>query len=189
MFNKRQFWNEIEVSELPSYFKDCEHHPSEREIHEAWDIVTKGTPANVGHALKKKEVVEVAFQIYVPSGTGLTQQETRRSTWLNPIVNGLEGNKYMGSEQVEETDYKTCAALVQKSYRERKKRETAEAKQKTNGEPPESTNGSSTGSERTNQSKGEKKVTIVEPSVEDEDSVTSEDLDEDVPSDNGVLDS
>ncbi|XP_078684310.1 uncharacterized protein LOC144917855 [Branchiostoma floridae x Branchiostoma belcheri] len=189
MFNKRQFWNEIEVSELPSYFKDCEHHPSEREIHEAWDIVTKGTPANVGHALKKKEVVEVAFQIYVPSGTGLTQQETRRSTWLNPIVNGLEGNKYMGSEQVEETDYKTCAALVQKSYRERKKRETAEAKQKTNGEPPESTNGSSAGSEQTNQSKGEKKVTIVEPSVEDEDSVTSEDLDEDIPSDNGVLDS
>ncbi|XP_066286113.1 microtubule-associated protein futsch-like [Branchiostoma lanceolatum] len=190
MFNKRQFWNEIEVSELPAYFKDCEHFPSEREINEAWDIVTKGTPANVGHALKKKEVVEVAFQIYVPSGTGLTQQETRRSTWLNPIVNGLEGNKYMGSEQVEETDYKTCAGVVQKAYRERKKRLTAEGKQKTNGEPPQSTNGSSAGSERTNESRGEKKVRIVEPSEEDEDSVThSEDQDEEITSDNGVLDS
>ena len=46
--------------------------------------------------LNEKEVAEVAFMIYVPQGSSLKTQDTRKSTWLNPLVDGKEAKKLMG---------------------------------------------------------------------------------------------
>ena len=39
------------------------------------------------HNYRKKELVDLAFHIYVPKGTHL---EVRKSTWLQPIIDGKE---------------------------------------------------------------------------------------------------
>uniref|UniRef100_UPI00398F628F uncharacterized protein isoform X3 n=1 Tax=Pristiophorus japonicus TaxID=55135 RepID=UPI00398F628F len=39
MFAKRQFWKEINVSELPTFFQDCDHYPSPREINQTWALI------------------------------------------------------------------------------------------------------------------------------------------------------
>ena len=44
--------------------------------------------------LFKQEVLEITFQIYPLKGTGL--QSNRKSTWLNPIVDGEEAVKLSG---------------------------------------------------------------------------------------------
>ena len=44
--------------------------------------------------LHKHEVLEIAFQIYPPRGTGIIN--TRKSTWLNPIIDGEEAIKLVG---------------------------------------------------------------------------------------------
>ena len=46
--------------------------------------------------LNEKEVIEVTFMIYVPQGSNLKLQDTRKSTWLNPLVDGKEAKKLMG---------------------------------------------------------------------------------------------
>lgn len=43
----------------------------------------------------KQEVIDLIFYIYVPKATGLTN--TRQSTWMNPIINGVEARKLMGN--------------------------------------------------------------------------------------------
>ena len=53
-----------------------------------------GQSLKKGRGLYKHEVLEVTFQIYPPRGTGIVNQ--RKSTWMNPIVNGEEANKLMG---------------------------------------------------------------------------------------------
>lgn len=46
--------------------------------------------------LKEREVSEIVFMIYVPRGTGLEAKNVRKSTWLNPLVDGEEARKMMG---------------------------------------------------------------------------------------------
>ena len=47
-----------------------------------------------GHGLKKVDAMNLLFYIYCPSATGL--KNTRQSTWMNPIVDGVEAKKLMG---------------------------------------------------------------------------------------------
>ena len=44
----------------------------------------------------KAEMVNIAFQIYVPKGTNLSN--TRQSTWMNPLINGEEAVKLIGKK-------------------------------------------------------------------------------------------
>ncbi len=57
-------------------------------------MIFTGQSLKKGRGLYKHEVLEVTFQIYPPRGTGIINQ--RKSTWMNPIVNGEEANKLMG---------------------------------------------------------------------------------------------
>ena len=42
----------------------------------------------------KHETLEITFQIYPPSGCAI--ENRRKSTWLNPIIDGEEAMKLMG---------------------------------------------------------------------------------------------
>ena len=42
MFDKKAFGNEIDLSELASYFKECDLYPAQPEIDEAVDAVFRG---------------------------------------------------------------------------------------------------------------------------------------------------
>ncbi|XP_071951874.1 uncharacterized protein [Antedon mediterranea] len=88
--------DELEVKDLEVYFKECDHYPSITEMHDAIKHVTKKDAQKPGLKLKEAEVVEISFQIYVPPGCGLTTDKTRKSTWLNPLVKGVEARRLMG---------------------------------------------------------------------------------------------
>ena len=60
-------------------------------------LLTKTEDPDKPHLkLKEKDVVESAFMIYVPKATGLKTENLRKSTWLNPLVDGEEARKLMG---------------------------------------------------------------------------------------------
>ena len=50
--------------------------------------------------LTEKEVIEITFMIYVPQGSNLRLEDTRKSTWLNPLVDGKEAKKLMGKRLI-----------------------------------------------------------------------------------------
>ena len=45
-------------------------------------------------SLQKHQVMELTFHLYPPAATGI--KNNRKSTWMNPIVDGEEGNKILG---------------------------------------------------------------------------------------------
>ena len=52
------------------------------------------------HSYTKAQIVEIAFQIYVPKGTKL--KDTRKSTWMNPLVDGDEAAMMKLSKKINE---------------------------------------------------------------------------------------
>ena len=54
-------------------------------------------------SLTKAEAVELVFQIYVPNGTGLKLADVRKSTWLNPLIDGQDVNSLLTKKQLEQT--------------------------------------------------------------------------------------
>lgn len=53
-----------------------------------------GEGQQVKRGLLKPEVMELVFYIYTPKATGLPNN--RQSTWLNPIIDGVEAKKLIG---------------------------------------------------------------------------------------------
>lgn len=69
------------------------------------------------HNYTKAQIVEIAFQIYVPKGTKLT--DTRKSTWLNPIIDGDEAAMMKLSKKINEsTNLEKVFRLVSATKRE-----------------------------------------------------------------------
>ncbi|CAH1778109.1 unnamed protein product [Owenia fusiformis] len=137
VFEKKAFGGQLEVNDLPSYFKECDLYPSNTEIEEAYDKMFKGKNRK-GKGLIRQEVLELTFTIYVPPGTGLT--DTRKSTWMNPLIDGEEGNKLRGHESVEPAPLGPCFDLVAASMKDRKDQNAAKQlkeKQKVEAENEE----------------------------------------------------
>uniref|UniRef100_UPI00398E6B54 uncharacterized protein isoform X7 n=1 Tax=Pristiophorus japonicus TaxID=55135 RepID=UPI00398E6B54 len=127
MFAKRQFWKEINVSELPTFFQDCDHYPSPREINQTWALINSGHFIKLPESLKKKQVIEMAFTIYPAEGARLGDQSIYRSTWVRPIVNGDEGHKYIlsGHPILQKAKIQVVGDLVARSIFERNKNLTS----------------------------------------------------------------
>ncbi|XP_064607645.1 uncharacterized protein LOC135472195 [Liolophura sinensis] len=123
MFERKAFGGEIEVCDLPKFFKECDLYPSQLEMDDAVDVVIRGQDKG-SRGLYKKEVMEVLYHIYPPAATNLSQY--RKSTWMNPIIDGEEAKKLLGSPCVEDTPLSVCVKLVVDSRRERRQREEAE---------------------------------------------------------------
>ncbi|XP_013402255.1 uncharacterized protein LOC106167906 [Lingula anatina] len=123
VFDKISFGGELELEDIPQYFKESDLYPAKSEINEAMDSVFRGKSMKNKRGLHKEEALELTFQIYVPEATGL--QNRRKSTWMNPIIDGEEAWKLQGSDLVEPAPLKPCMDLVINSIKERKERESA----------------------------------------------------------------
>ncbi|XP_074651912.1 uncharacterized protein LOC141906491 isoform X2 [Tubulanus polymorphus] len=117
-FDKRSFGGELDEHELPFYFNECDLYPAPAEVDDAIDMVFKGKKRAKQGSFTKKEVIEITFQIYIPKACCLP--DVRRSTWMNPIIDGQEALKLLGSESVEPAPLRVCAELVAASMKERK---------------------------------------------------------------------
>merc|ERR1712226_1064864 len=78
VFDKKSFGNELDVAELPDYFKECDLYPGGAEIDESMDALFRGQPIKKGRGLYKGEVLDITFSIYPPKGSGIVNN--RRST-------------------------------------------------------------------------------------------------------------
>eukprot|EP00057_Strongylocentrotus_purpuratus_P014901 XP_011669375.1 PREDICTED: UPF0329 protein ECU05_1680/ECU11_0050-like [Strongylocentrotus purpuratus] len=114
---------QMSAKDLPSYLKECDHHPSQREINNALLGATKKDFNKPNLMLKEREVSEIVFMIYVPRGTGLEAKNVRKSTWLNPLVDGEEARKMMGNDEVKNVELSKSLQLVFNSMQERKEQE------------------------------------------------------------------
>ncbi len=66
------------------------------------------------HSFSKTEIAEVAFNIYVPKGTKL--KDTRKSTWMNPLVDGDEAARLKLTKKInEETNLGKVFSLLSES--------------------------------------------------------------------------
>ncbi|KAL8593871.1 hypothetical protein ACOMHN_018083 [Nucella lapillus] len=120
VFEKKAFGGELEMGDISSFFKECDLCPSQMEIDEALDVAVRGVE---GRGLKRQEMLDMVFYIYTPPATGLT--DTRQSTWMNPIIDGVEAKRLIGSEFVEDAPLEVCARLVIDSKRARREKEQA----------------------------------------------------------------
>ncbi|KAJ8028540.1 IQ domain-containing protein M [Holothuria leucospilota] len=116
----------IEYQELAGFFKECDLYPTQREMYNAVLGVTRKTPDNPQMALNEQQVAEIAFMIYVPDGTGLDKTKTRKSTWLNPLIDGKEANKFIGSKEYHNAKLSASMQLVFAAHKERKDKEETE---------------------------------------------------------------
>ncbi|XP_070198029.1 uncharacterized protein [Littorina saxatilis] len=124
VFDKKAFGGELEHGDTDSFFKECDLYPSKTEIEEAMKIALKGeTLSRKSSGLKRQEILDVVFYIYTPRAAGL--ENTRQSTWMNPIIDGVEARRLIGSEFVEEAPLEVCANLVISVKREQRERERA----------------------------------------------------------------
>lgn len=57
-----------------------------------------GVGQQIKRGLLKHEVMELVFYIYTPKATGLPNN--RQSTWLNPIIDGVEAKKLIGQSAI-----------------------------------------------------------------------------------------
>ncbi|XP_025085428.1 uncharacterized protein LOC112558893 isoform X3 [Pomacea canaliculata] len=125
VFEKKAFSGMLEMDDIEAFFHECDLYPSRSEIEEAADVVSHGQPSiKRGHGLKRQEVLDILFYIYTPLAAGL--KNTRQSTWMNPIIDGIEARQLIGSEFVEDAPLEVCAQLVFKAKREQKEKEKAE---------------------------------------------------------------
>ncbi|XP_076116989.1 uncharacterized protein LOC143084815 isoform X2 [Mytilus galloprovincialis] len=134
VFDKKAFAGEMEFSELDQFFRESDLYPSQSEIEEAVDVVFQGQ-ASSKKGLRKSDLLELVWYIYVPKAAGLPNM--RQSTWLNPIIDGVEARKLIAgkpskkgaftrSEYVEKAPLEVCAKLVIDSKRERREKEKLE---------------------------------------------------------------
>nr|XP_021526132.1 uncharacterized protein IQCM [Aotus nancymaae] len=96
MFAKREDWQKIERGELPSFFSDCGHFPTQKQIDDTWDLVLQDGKEKYSELITKSKAIEMLFTLYPPEGANVPKSTRLTSTWLRPIVNGEEGYRYIG---------------------------------------------------------------------------------------------
>ncbi|KAI0211917.1 hypothetical protein LSAT2_003224 [Lamellibrachia satsuma] len=136
MFDQKCYGGEMELGELPLYFKELDLHPSTSDLQDAVDAVFRGKP-RLDRGLYKNEVMEVMFQLYPPRGTGLSN--VRRSTWMSPLVDGEEALKLLGHPDVEPTDFETCWRMMVEMYQREQENSEQVRQDSTRSEPQDAT--------------------------------------------------
>ncbi|CAD5120815.1 DgyrCDS9373 [Dimorphilus gyrociliatus] len=110
-FDKLQFNGEIELGSLMDFLKECHLYPSLPEVREALDFIYRGKNLTPTTLFKKHEIVEILFELYPPPSTGFAGK--RRSTWMNPIIDGVEAWAVIGKLLV----FKTYDIFAQKNHK------------------------------------------------------------------------
>ncbi|XP_004480047.2 IQ domain-containing protein M [Dasypus novemcinctus] len=125
IFSKREDWQGLERSELPKYFNECGHFPTQKQIDETWNLVNREDHERYSELITKFKAVEMLFTLYPPQGAHVPNKARLKSTWLRPIVNGEEGYKYIatGHPILKRANIRIVGKLVTRSMRERKMKE------------------------------------------------------------------
>uniref|UniRef100_A0A4W3ITM1 Uncharacterized protein n=1 Tax=Callorhinchus milii TaxID=7868 RepID=A0A4W3ITM1_CALMI len=89
---------------------------------EEWLDSKSSTKSKIPNVIKMRQIVEMAFTIYPPQGASLGEWAPQRSTWVRPVIDGVEGQKYLlyGHPVLKETNIQVVAQLVTKAMRESK---------------------------------------------------------------------
>ncbi|XP_043828217.1 IQ domain-containing protein M [Dromiciops gliroides] len=126
MFAKREYCQGIPKYELPKYFRDCGHFPTQSHIDSTYLLVqTDGKwKYNEIHSeeVKKGKALEMIFTLYPPEGAHVSHFWGLKSTWTRPIVHGEEAYKYLvsGHPIIKKADIRVVGKLVARSMRERR---------------------------------------------------------------------
>ncbi|XP_065838943.1 uncharacterized protein [Oscarella lobularis] len=73
-----------------TFFNKCGHYPQMKEINDALTAVTKNLSADDISDVTLDEALDAVFSLYLPRGCNIVPSTRRSSTWLNPLVNGVE---------------------------------------------------------------------------------------------------
>ncbi|KAM6441615.1 IQ domain-containing protein M [Liasis olivaceus] len=124
IFDKREDLKEMDRNELPKFFRDCGHFPTQKEINKTTKLVLQDSGSK-NISINKTQVLDIAFMLYPPVGLKLATAAASRSTWVKPIVDGEDSYMYLvrGHPVLKAADIRVAGALVAASMRERKKKE------------------------------------------------------------------
>jgi len=95
---------------IKDFFEACGLFPSNHEIKTAVSavMIEKGITEIDEHNFTKQQVIEIAFQIYVPLGSHI--ENNRKSTWLSPLIDGKEARMFNKKGMV--TSYEKCFEVL-----------------------------------------------------------------------------
>jgi len=95
---------------IKDFFESCGLFPSNHEIKTAVSavMIEKGITEIDEHNFTKQQVIEIAFQIYVPLGSHI--ENNRKSTWLSPLIDGKEARMFNKKGMV--TSYEKCFEVL-----------------------------------------------------------------------------
>ncbi|XP_074132535.1 IQ domain-containing protein M isoform X3 [Sminthopsis crassicaudata] len=121
MFAKREYYQGIPIEDLPKYFRDCGHFPTQSHIESTYQLVQKFNEMP-SEEVKKSKAIEMIFTLYPPEGAHVSHFWGLKSTWTRPIVNGEEAYKYIvsGHPVIKKADIRIVGKLVARSMRERR---------------------------------------------------------------------
>ncbi|XP_025041281.1 IQ domain-containing protein M isoform X3 [Pelodiscus sinensis] len=94
MFAKREFGKDMDKNDLQAFFKDCGKVLSRKEIDRMLHVVYPGFASEV-KTIKKYHALELAFTIFPPAGSKQNTVAVSKSTWVQPIVDGIDGYGYL----------------------------------------------------------------------------------------------
>ncbi|CAF0712380.1 unnamed protein product [Brachionus calyciflorus] len=110
-FNKLAFSNEIDLMDIVKMFNFVDLYPSNEEIQEAKLNVLKFYKKKANStSISKRAMFDIIYYIYPPLATKL--KSTRKSTWMNPIVDGEDALRLKGFKIVEPTVMEKSWKLV-----------------------------------------------------------------------------
>ncbi|XP_066919575.1 uncharacterized protein [Clytia hemisphaerica] len=107
----------IKYQEVQLYFEVLGLTPTKAEIRIATDIILReDSPNYLTYGYTKENVIDIALHIFVPRGTHL--QNTRKSTWLCPIVGNDDALRF-GADKIKQITMDKCMRMTALSIRER----------------------------------------------------------------------
>ncbi|XP_007496309.2 IQ domain-containing protein M isoform X1 [Monodelphis domestica] len=121
MFTKKDYSERILKSELPRFFGDCGHFPTQSHIDNTFLLVRRYNEFH-SEAVTRARAIEMLFTLYPPEGAHVSHFWGIKSTWTRPIVRGEEAYKYIvsGHPILKRADIQVVGKLVANSMRERK---------------------------------------------------------------------
>ncbi|NWX96610.1 IQCM protein, partial [Nothoprocta ornata] len=112
MFDKRQFCEEMDRSDLPGFFKDCGYFIPTSGIQRVLQMVCPTSTAPL-KSVQKDQAVEMAFTLFPPLGSHVKNIITVPPPWVYPIIQGKDVSKNSGknfsfSEREVALSIRTC---------------------------------------------------------------------------------
>eukprot|EP00795_Rhopilema_esculentum_P000708 gene708-10419_t len=107
----------LPFKEFRNFYTKCQLHPSLKEMQDAARLFHQDPETFNEHLFTKKEIVDISLHIYVPRGTHMV---VRKSTWLNPIIDGKEALAMPAPKRLaKDTSVKKAMKVVVKAKKER----------------------------------------------------------------------